>query len=263
MNQHLTSLSNEFNSTSDTVVYSSHSFNNEELLEAAYQSVYSTAFPRSAGYHSLGGLKKLVTDTHSKNDCRIIVTGENLNDKENRKIKGICISFYYKESDTGQLTYLAVDPTYRTEGIGNKLFKLYEEVILQSAIDNGGTLKGHFITCQNPEKPIPPGHEYDTYDPRKRFNKYVGWGANPVGGDFILGYKIGDKLHVEDHYSLLSFPHPSTKQYPGLDATIAFVKTVWTASVPDAEDQPAFKKMVTSMKEAGKGKRQNNASLNS
>lgn len=242
---------NQFNRAvhgdADLIVYSSGNMHNLDVLQRAYDEIYAPNFPRSAGYHSLEGLMKLMRP-ESPNDCRIFILGENVRDKEQGKIKGICVSFYYKDSDTGQLTYLAVKPEYRTEGIGNKLFHVYEDVILQTAKDNGGPLKGHYITCQNPAMAVPAGHEYDTYNPQKRFDKYVAWGGRQVPGDFILGYKIGDQLHVEDHYSLLAFPHPVSRQYPDANTNVSFVQSVWRVSVPDVSKQPAFQRMAQSMR---------------
>lgn len=222
------------------------------LFEKAYTGIFAPNFPVSAGYESQQDFVDLFNDAKSPIELKIALAGINLRDNKAGPvtIKGICVSYYYKESDTAMLMYLAVDPAYRTEGLGNALFKNHQSIMIESAKKQGKTLKGSYISLHDPVKPVTDEEKkFDTYDPQKRFDKYIAWGGVQVPMNYVYGCNEDGNIITNDECTLISFKHPVDGSLPSRETTLAHMRALWRGyGVEEPEKHPAFQAMVRSYK---------------
>ncbi|NCC23039.1 MAG: hypothetical protein EOM26_11365 [Alphaproteobacteria bacterium] len=192
------------------------------ILQQAHQGLYLQNFPLTKDGESLSEWNEHLTNPLSDIDYRIILAGRNLRNGT-PEINGICVVNYYKDSDTAILSYIAVDESCRTEGLGYQLREIAKSEIMKAAHENGRSLRGWFLDCEDPRKVSEmPGR----YSPTKRLNKYVGWGGKVVPCDFVI--PVSGNPNKRDRDSVLvAFPHPETSEYPKPEAITDYLVSLF------------------------------------
>jgi hypothetical protein len=214
-------LSDKWVGNDDVLAITSTSCGHLKTLEQAYTNLYLPYFSPSAGYDSIDKWLEGLTNPDSSIDYRINIVGKNLRGGGQMEIKGLCVSMYFKDSDTGYLAYIVVDSQFRTEGLGNLLFRHHESSMVAAARENGGSLRGHYLDCQDPMKPTKDG-----YDPKKRLEKYQAWGGEVVNCGYQLPLVTKPGRMVDD-LVLVAFGHPVTGDRPTAAATVDFLRSIY------------------------------------
>lgn len=235
-----TSLKDAWTGNCDVLVLSHRNLGHLAALEKAYEDLYLPHFPPAEGYDSIDKwMSALLDPENSPVEYRITLAGENLRGEDGPvKIKGICVSMYFKDSDTGYLGYIIVDPASRTEGLGYSLFRQHQSAMVDAARDHGGELRGMYLDCHDPRK---EGH--DSYDPQKRVNKYVKWGGVEIDCDYRVPIVTRPGSKALD-LTLIAFPHPVTGEYPTPETHVGFFGSIYKDNGVDKPEQvPHFQHM--------------------
>ncbi len=229
----------------------------ESLLRKAYADVYAPIFPIKEGGEPLERWLDFLKVHDPSNDYRIIITGQHLtssNDNASQApvIKGITVSNYYPQTDTGLLGYVAVNPEFRKEGLGMKLVDLQADFLRAAANTQGHDLKGWFLGCFDPAR---TDHSYGGYSGQKLVDKYLAHGLERVPIDYALPATIynGGKLTDEKvkHYMLIAGPHPVTGEFPDHDTVMNFVASIYQElGAQDPAADPDFQEMARQLKRA-------------
>lgn len=207
------------------------------VLHAAYEQIFAPNF--QSGYASPTFWLNNYKTPGSNLETRIVIAGTGMrDDNEPLVLKGMLVGSYFKDSDTAFLDYVAVDPAYRTEGLGFALFQHYESMMLDSACRHGGELRGHYLDCEDPKKYTPEPGEYD---PQKRVDKYLKWGGKQVlPGNYYLP-SISRPGQLNEKLTLIAFPHPATQEYPDNTSTLNFLRSLFRhIGFTDPDEHRAF-----------------------
>lgn len=223
----------------DIIVVNTQNRGLEKTLEKAYQELYLPTFPLETGNDTLAKWKEHMDDPSLPIDYTITIAGDNLR-TDNPQIRGMCVSAYFKDSDTGYLAYIVVNPHNRTEGLGHALFRIHEEAVLAAAVRNGRTLRGCFLDCDNP---LLQDEKHQNSAPSRLVQKYQKWGGRQVP----CHYQLPDIQQPEEKIAswiLMAFPHPRTGLYPESAAIIDALKSIYRNEGMDRpEDDSHYQEM--------------------
>lgn len=193
-----------------------------DVLAKAYNELYLPTFPLSEGHQKIDRWLDSFGNPNDNLECHIIIAGDNIRSvADNTVIKSICVAMYYKDSNVGYLAYIAVDPQFRTEGLGKVVFNKFNDVMAAAAHSHGKTLDGLFLDCNDPAANHP-----DNYDPKKRIEKYKAWGGNVVPVDYVLPVACPPPEQI-DHWVLISFPVPQTGAHADNQAVLKFLSDAY------------------------------------
>jgi hypothetical protein len=221
----------------------------EALLRRAYDGVYAPVFPMDNGGEPLERWLSFLHNRDDANNYLIIIAGRNLNPANDNRdapvIKGITVSNYYPQTDTGLLGYVAVDPTFRKEGLGMKLVDLQAEFLQAAAGTRGQNLRGWFLGCFDPAK---TDHNYGGYNSQKLVDKYLAHGLQHVPVDYALPATIYDGGKIDDpkvrHYMLMAGRHPETGALPDDRTVMDFIASIFTElGIDNPSADPDFQDM--------------------
>jgi GNAT superfamily N-acetyltransferase len=203
------------------------------LLAQAYHEVYKAAFPIDAEREPLEKWLELLAKPTPDVSLVVVIVGKDI-DTPHPVIKGVATTEYYTKQDVGQLAYVAISPECRNEGLGRVMVEVRKKALLQIAKRNGGTLKGVFIGCNDPEKVKP---EEDSFDPSIRMGIFQKWGARIMPIDFVLP-PLKKESERCDKFKILAYPHPETGEYPSPEALRAFINGLYASLAPYSDVPP-------------------------
>lgn len=192
------------------------------LLKKAYDDVYVPAFPIADERDDLELWLDRLTGKDAQTSVSVVIAGENLNSK-NPVIKAISVAEYYPAEDVGLMRYNAVDPAYRNDGFGRVMLEARKQALLQRAEACGKPLQGIFVQVNDPAKIT---SEQDNMDPALRIKIFEKWGARQVPFDCLLPPLVPGAEKC-DFLKLLSYPHPRSGQYPGVEAVKAYMSAIY------------------------------------
>lgn len=242
------SLIDAWSATSDVVIIKPGDTTYLPALQKAYKELYLPEFSPEDGYDSYDKWIAFMTDPTSPIEYRIIVAGNNIrNVGDDTVVKGICVGMYFKDSDVGYLGYVVVDPAFRTEGLGNALFKKFNGQMLDAAQTHGKPLSGLFLDCNNPAYT----DHIDTYDPQKRLDKYIKWGGKVVECSYALP-SLAPPPSIIDYLNLVSFPHPLSGSYASNKDILGLIAELYHDNgVADPAAHPSYQKMLKELDPKG------------
>lgn len=160
----------------------------DDLLDAFYADVYLPAFrhqrePLEVWKRQLGG------ERTGPILC-ISVIGNDLHDRERRRIDGGMVAELYPRSGCGLLTYLVVAPGARRRGVGRALLDRSRELLAERAAARGIELGLVFGEITDPR-----GKAGDDAEAAwKRLQQFQHWGAHVVDIAYVqpdLGAGLG------------------------------------------------------------------------
>lgn len=246
------SLRNSWAGGCDLLVFSTAHQDNldrhADALKKAYEAVYLPHFPLNDGHESLAGWLQSFNTPDSNVVYSISVAGDNLRDgnPDGMNIKGICVSTYYKDSSTGYLAYIAVDPNARTGGLGHALFQQHVSSMVELARTHNPErgLRGLFLDCADPKKADTHDQQYD---PQKRVDKYAKWGGIVLDIPYVSPSAHPDQDLIRN-LVVISFPTSPTGQYATPQATTDFLRSTWQQNGIEKPDSHSdFQKMQRSL----------------
>lgn len=195
------------------------------LLARAYNDVYIPAFPIADERESIDAWMANYKNPVKNAEIVIIIAGEHLDSQRHAVIKGISVGYYYPSGDAGLMAYVAIDPKYRSEGLGHVMVEARKQALLAAAQRHGKKLGGVFLECNDPAKVKP---EDDSFDPATRIKIFEKWGAEIIPIDYVQ-----PPLSVEDaksdYMKLLAYPHPTTGKYPTPEEIHGFIYGIYKA----------------------------------
>lgn len=195
------------------------------LLTRAYNDVYIPAFPIADERESIEAWMANYKNPVKNAEIVIIIAGENLDNHRHAVIKGMSVGYYYPSGDAGLMAYVAIDPKYRSEGLGHVMVEARKQALLNAAKRHGKSLGGVFLECNDPTKVKP---EDDSFDPATRIKIFQKWGAEIIPIDYVQpSLSVGDAK--SDYMNLLAYPHPTTGKYPTPGEIHGFIYGIYKA----------------------------------
>ena len=152
----------------------------KRLLKAVYKDLYVPNFPIREEQEDPSVWKPLIWGVPQKLSnpvLHILVGGCHLRESYERKVAGVIFAEFYRGSECGLLTYLAVQPSSRQKGIGRFLLAEAIKKLKVDASSAGGTLKAVFGEVHDPSK-VP--FSQDVINPLKRLSIISRLGAKLV-----------------------------------------------------------------------------------
>jgi GNAT superfamily N-acetyltransferase len=152
----------------------------KRLLKAVYKDLYVPNFPIREEQEDPSVWKPLIWGSLQKLSSpvlHILVGGYHLREPYERKVTGVIFAEFYRESECGLLTYLAVHPSSRQKGIGKFLLAEAVKKLKVDASSTAGALKAVFGEVHDPTK-VP--FSQDVINPLKRLSIISRLGAKLV-----------------------------------------------------------------------------------
>lgn len=241
---HRSSLKNIWMGDCDFITISSRDLSALPLLVQAYDQLYVPAFGSDGECEDLDGFLKGLKDADPNVEFHVVIAGDNLrksSQKNKAVLKGMSVSLYFKNEDVGYLSYIVVDPAHRREGLGQHIFQIHQHVLVEAAARRGKSLKGSFLDCT---KPGSAHADHDEYGAARRIAKYKKWGGKEVPfSNYILPSIVVEGQKIAD-WTLMTFPHPKTNQYPDSKAVKEIIKALYKFNgVAKPKKDPDFKAM--------------------
>jgi GNAT superfamily N-acetyltransferase len=140
----------------------------ESLLQAAYRDLYVPSFPMTDEAEDPSVWRPLLwgeVPPPPKPILRVLVAGRELRNAASRVLAGFVFTEAFRESGCGLLTYLAVAPSFRGQGVAARLLAEAEQRLQEDMRRHGRTLQAVFGEINNPNR-VSPGQ--DSIDPRDR-----------------------------------------------------------------------------------------------
>ncbi|MBI3998520.1 MAG: GNAT family N-acetyltransferase [Armatimonadetes bacterium] len=107
----------------------------------------------------------------------IVVAGYHLREPGSRLVRGVVFFEFYQESACGFLTYLAVEPAFRRQGLGRRLVAEAIDRLASDAASMGTPLVGVFSDTTDPRD---ASREQESMDPWERVKMLARVGAQLV-----------------------------------------------------------------------------------
>ena len=181
----------------------------EELLEQIYRELYLACFTDPDEQEDLEQYRERLFGKQKPSPqpkTHFLIAGERLNDPLTRVLGGMLIFELYRESSCGLLTYLAVIPAGRGQGLGRRLVRHAIGILSEECHKTGG-LRAVFAETHDPRL-IDPAD--DAMSPRDRIEVMKRLGSQHVPIRYVQ-----PELRPGDGRSrkllLLSFPIDPTK----------------------------------------------------
>lgn len=226
----------ERTSAADVFLLDNLEGNNADLLRRAYEEIYIPAFPISAERDSLDIWLECLGE--NKN-LSILIAGHNLEVAIESVLKAIAVSYYMPQSNTGQLSYNAVDPQFRGVGLGRKLFFSRIRILEDLSREHGHQmLDGIFVEVNNPAK---VSLEEDAFDPYERLKIYEGWGCRVLPLDYVQPETGPGRARC---YKLCLMSYPVQGSYPSREIIWRYLESLYKdCGVQNLDKDPDFQMM--------------------
>jgi len=147
----------------------------DKLLQQVYSQLYLACFTDPDEQEDLEQYRDRLFGPQKpapQPKTHFLVAGNHLKDPEQRELLGFLIFELYRESSCGLLTYLAVDPATRGQGLGRLLMRRAIEILIEECSEAGG-LKAVFAETHDP-KLIDPADDAMSPDQRIQVMKRLG-----------------------------------------------------------------------------------------
>lgn len=206
----------------DVHIVDSNSYESLALLSTAYTNVYEPAFPIDTERESLDTFLGNLAGKNPNVNIVIAIVGDDLG-MPCSVIKGLSVGYYYNKEDVGLMAYNAIAPEARNQGLGYVMVEARKQALFDLAKIKGGTLKGVFLECNDPEKVKP---EEDSFDPAARLAIFQKWGAKILPVDYVQPplAKGAESCHT---LKLLAYPHPASGEYPTPEGIKGFIRGIY------------------------------------
>ncbi len=216
-----------------------------DILTKMYHEILAPAFPIDEEREALSELIDKLNGNNPHIKLFVTIVGNDLNDEAKEpKIKCFSIHYYYTEFNVVLLGYIATAPEFRGQGIAPNLISQEHLMIDEYSRSIGKKLNGYFVECNDPEKVKP---EEDTFDPTKRLQTYLSWGAKIIPFDYIQP-PLNKHVKACNGLKLLAYPHPISGQRPSKNALKNFILGIYNEQEPysgiKAEEDPDYHKMI-------------------
>lgn len=143
------------NSASDIELLDLRDTHDEGLLNLVYRDLYLPSFPIPEEQEDPSVWEPLLWGplrNQSNPVLHILIAGHSLGNKNSQRVIGVLFAEFYKESRCGLLTYLAVHPNHRHQGIGKNLLREGIQRLKIDAKNDGAKLEAAFGEVNDPAK---------------------------------------------------------------------------------------------------------------
>ncbi|MGZ9108363.1 MAG: GNAT family N-acetyltransferase [Micavibrio sp.] len=144
-------------------------------LKLIYNTTYPELFPHVDDRESWEQWMHYLNTAADENF--FILAGENMHQQENATIHGFVIGSYFKQSQTGLISYIGVDKKHRSDGVATGLIDSLTAVMESHAQSHGRKLNGLFAEANDPAQVTP---SEDSLPPAVRLKIYHRWKALQV-----------------------------------------------------------------------------------
>jgi GNAT superfamily N-acetyltransferase len=175
-----------------------------ELLEAVHRDLFLPSFPDPDEREEpadwiprlWGGAPPPAPEQHA------VVAGTHFKDRSRRSLAGFAFVERYRSSRSGLLSYIAVDASWRRQGLAQALFDAGLESARKAAHDDGEPLKAVFAEIHDPRR---VENTADVIDPAERANIMERLGGWLVPIDYVQP-ALSTQSERSDRLLLIAFP---------------------------------------------------------
>ena len=155
-----------------------HHHHDRDLLHRVYSELYLPSFPFPEEREDLDQLERLLWNERSPDDPvgHFLVAGRNLTGP-NPDARAIAASEFYGAANAGLLTYIAVAPHARNEGLARLLLDETRQALANDSLATGDRLAAIFAEIHDPARMSETG---DAMDPRARVSTMARLGGRRV-----------------------------------------------------------------------------------
>jgi GNAT superfamily N-acetyltransferase len=180
-------------------------------------------------------------------EFHLLVIGENLKEGARSDVFGGATIEYYKQSNCGLLTYIAVSPEMRKLGCARKLIRAAIDVLKEDAKTSGDPLRALFAEVNDPQKVLV---EDDVMPPEERMQVLSRLGAKWIDVDYTQPSLGKGKMRV---YNLTLITLPLSGSFSNTMSTHiirSFLAELYKSlGVSDYENDPDFLKTGEALKD--------------
>lgn len=144
-------------------------------LKLIYNTTYPELFPYVDDRESWEQWMHYLNTAADENF--FILAGENMDRQDQAIIHGFVIGSYFKQSQTGMISYIGVDKKHRSDGVATGLIDTLTAMMDDLAKRDGKALNGLFAEANDPEQVEP---SEDSLPPAVRLKIYHRWKALQV-----------------------------------------------------------------------------------
>lgn len=144
-------------------------------LKLIYNTTYPELFPYADDRESWEQWMHYLNTAADENF--FILAGENMHQQDQAVIHGFVIGSYFKQSQTGMISYIGVDKKHRSDGVATGLINALTTMMDDHAKTHGKKLNGLFAEANDPAQVEP---SEDSLPPAVRLKIYHRWQALQV-----------------------------------------------------------------------------------
>lgn len=188
-------------------------------LKRAYDQLYVAAFPFPDEQESYDQYRERVLIVRgSAPETHFLIAGSNLEDEQSMEIGGFLIVEWYRRSRCGLLTYLAVAPDARQQGLATRLIKQGLDLLIARNEDHRP--RAVFAETGNPNSVVRRQAHADTLHPVDRLRTLRQLGAHLVPIKHYVQPKLGIDQQASHDLLLLAFDPSGEKALLGGSETL-------------------------------------------
>lgn len=209
-----------------------------DLLEQAYRTLYLPAFPVSEEREDPAIWTPRLQDPAAHPRLSFVVAGTGLDDPAQRTIQGLLVTEYYAESRCLLLSYIAVAPDMRGQGVARWLLDIQAARIASGAVSGGQPVAAVYAEIHDPER---IDAQDDVLDPHVRVDIMARLGARRLPVEYVQP-ALGPGRQPSHDLWLLVFPElAAARPASAVETLRAFLIEFYRAlGSPAPDDDPAY-----------------------